>query len=328
MFNSRKMNIESFDIHYNVPMKQYSAQCIDIPLKKNWSDSWCALPETFDHCLDKILQFEVRPRDVFVVTFMKCGTTWMQEAAWLLLNDLNFEKSKEKRILERSPFLDFIGLLPPGSGLELDPLKLTEQLHDPRLIKSHMPANLLPSQIWQKKQKTIYVARNVKDVIVSSFHFAQHGMWKGDSILDYVNNFINDEIHWTPFWTHIIDFWKMRNESFIFFVTYEEMIKDLPGVVRRLCQFLNKSTLTDDQLNRLVAHLSFGKMKDNRQANLTEMMKETFPDVPENFQFMRRGIVGSYRDELTPEVQAKIDSWTASILSKHGLTEKDIFGEL
>lgn len=43
---------------------------------------------------------------------------------------------------------------------------------------------------------------------------------------------------------------------------------------------------------------------------------------------MRRGIVGSYRDELTPEVQAKIDSWTASILSKHGLTEKDIFGEL
>uniref|UniRef100_A0A1A9WEK8 Sulfotransferase domain-containing protein n=1 Tax=Glossina brevipalpis TaxID=37001 RepID=A0A1A9WEK8_9MUSC len=326
MFNSRKLNIETLNVHYNVPMKQYSAACTDIPLKKNWSDSWCTLPESFDNCLEKILNFEVRPRDVFVITFMKCGTTWMQETAWLLLNDLNFEKSKEKRILERSPFLDFVGLLPPGSTT-LDPLMLTEKLDDPRLIKSHMPANLLPSQIWQKKQKIIYVARNVKDVIVSSYHFAQNGMWKGNSIVDYVNTFTSSEIHWTPFWTHILDFWNMRNEPFIFFVTYEEMIKDLRGVIQRLCQFLNRPLLTVEELKRLIAHLSFKEMKDNKQANLTEMMKETFPDVSEDFEFMRRGIVGSYRDELTPEMQTKINNWTAAILARHGLTEQDIFGE-
>lgn len=43
---------------------------------------------------------------------------------------------------------------------------------------------------------------------------------------------------------------------------------------------------------------------------------------------MRRGIVGSYRDEMTPALQAKIDKWSAEILSEHGLSEKDIFGKL
>ena len=43
---------------------------------------------------------------------------------------------------------------------------------------------------------------------------------------------------------------------------------------------------------------------------------------------MRRGIVGSFKDELTPELQAKIDKWSAEFLSEHGLKESDIFGEL
>lgn len=43
---------------------------------------------------------------------------------------------------------------------------------------------------------------------------------------------------------------------------------------------------------------------------------------------MRRGIVGSFKDELTPELQVKIDKWTKEFLGKHGLTEEDIFGKL
>lgn len=43
---------------------------------------------------------------------------------------------------------------------------------------------------------------------------------------------------------------------------------------------------------------------------------------------MRRGIVGSFKDELTPELIAKIDKWTADFLGKHGLKEDDIFGKL
>lgn len=43
---------------------------------------------------------------------------------------------------------------------------------------------------------------------------------------------------------------------------------------------------------------------------------------------MRRGIVGSFKDELTPELQAKIDNWSSNFLAEHGVTEEDIFGKL
>lgn len=42
---------------------------------------------------------------------------------------------------------------------------------------------------------------------------------------------------------------------------------------------------------------------------------------------MRRGVVGSFKDELTPELQSKIDKWSCEFLAQHGLTEHDIFGK-
>lgn len=47
-----------------------------------------------------------------------------------------------------------------------------------------------------------------------------------------------------------------------------------------------------------------------------------------NNRFMRRGIVGSFKDELTPELQTKIDKWSADYLAQHGFKEEDIFGKI
>lgn len=43
---------------------------------------------------------------------------------------------------------------------------------------------------------------------------------------------------------------------------------------------------------------------------------------------MRRGIVGSFKDELTPELIKKIDQWSADFLKTYGLKEEDIFGKI
>lgn len=106
------------------------------------------------------------------------------------------------------------------------------------------------------------MARNVKDVIVSSFHFVKNlGMWHGDNFQDYVEDFLNNEIMYTHFWSHIVDFWKMRHESFIFFVTYEEMKRDLSDVLQRLCNFLERPQLTKEEMQGLLQHLTFDSMK-------------------------------------------------------------------
>ena len=108
------------------------------------------------------------------------------------------------------------------------------------------------------------MARNAKDAIVSSYHFVKNlGMWRGDNIQDYVEDFLNDEIMYSNFWTHIVDFYEMRHEPFIFFVTYEEMKRDLGGVLQRLCVFLERPQLMEEELVTLLDHLSFESMKSN-----------------------------------------------------------------
>lgn len=110
----------------------------------------------------------------------------------------------------------------------------------------------------------IYVARNVKDVIVSSYHFTKDlKLWLGQSFPEYVNDFLNNDILHTPYWSHVLNFWFMRNEPFVFFVTYEEMKRDLAAVCQKLCIFLERPPLTPQELAQFVDYVSFGNMKSN-----------------------------------------------------------------
>ena len=61
------------------------------------------MEEMYNHPLD--------PRDVWVMTPPKCGTTWTQEMVWLLANDLDYEGAKTPVLPNRyvSCFTDITG---------------------------------------------------------------------------------------------------------------------------------------------------------------------------------------------------------------------------
>ncbi|XP_075161038.1 sulfotransferase 1E1-like [Haematobia irritans] len=322
LYISRPINTVSSKARSPFPLKRYSAFGLEVPLKKNWLTNWCTMPALFDTIVEDILNYQVRPDDVFVLTYMKCGTTWMQETVWLLMNNLDYEQAKKLPLTTRSPFLEISGMSP----IVPNALELSKSLASPRVLKSHLHPNLLPRELWSRKPKIIYVARNCKDVVVSSYHFVKNlCLWSGESLEDYVTDFINNEIVNTAYWTHIVDFWKMRHEPNIFYVTYEEMKKNLKGVIEKLCDFLERPQLNAEDMEKLLKHLSFDSMKANRQTNMTSDLKESTTTVKKEFEFMRRGIVGSYKDELTPELQNKIDNWSREFLAQHDLTEEILF---
>lgn len=103
------------------------------------------LPEFLARDLDKFKTFETRKDDVWVVSFPKSGTTWVQEIAYLILNDCDFKKATSESIEHRSPFIDY-----PSPGL-----KYINNMSSPRIIKTHLPLRFLPENVENKSKVNI-----------------------------------------------------------------------------------------------------------------------------------------------------------------------------
>lgn len=54
----------------------------------------CILPYSYRDISDKVKNLKIRNDDVFLCSFPRTGSTWLQEILWLLGHDLDFEKAK------------------------------------------------------------------------------------------------------------------------------------------------------------------------------------------------------------------------------------------
>uniref|UniRef100_A0A1B0CTZ7 Putative sulfotransferase 1 family member d1 n=1 Tax=Lutzomyia longipalpis TaxID=7200 RepID=A0A1B0CTZ7_LUTLO len=261
-------------------------------------------PENIIKYTKDISELTVRSDDVWVLSFPKCGTTWTQEMVWQICNDLNFKPSNSLN-------LAVFG----RHGIQGTPSSL-EKIPKPRFIKCHLAASLLPRQIWTEKPKIVYVTRNAKDMITSYYHHWKNIPGFSGSFDEFIDLIIDDRINYTPFDSHVMNFWNMRNEPNVLFLVYEEMQQNLPKVIEKTAHFFGK-TLTKDQIYDLADHLSFNKMANNPAVNfeqeLSRLRKENNMSFNEkDYRFIRKGKVNSFKDEMSPEMIKKVNDWLSN----------------
>lgn len=159
----------------------------------------------------------------------------------------------------------------------------------------------------------VYVARNPKDAAISFYHHFRHLHFYTGSREDFLNAFVNNQIIFSPFNDHVIEFWKVRNEANIIFLFYEDMKRNLEQEVKKTMKFLGKA-YSQQQIQKLCQHLSFESMRNNPSCNAEYLVKHLKQKVTdknlskEEFSFIRKGQIGSYEQELTHEENAKLNT--------------------
>lgn len=119
----------------------------------------------------------------------------------------------------------------------------------------------------------IYVTRNPRDTAVSYFnHWKVLEGYKG-CFDDFMELFIHDICgYYTPFVGHVLSYWKQIHRPNICFITFEDMKKDLAGVIQKVGQFLG-TPVKEEDLPALVKHLSFDSMKKNKAVNKSDFVE-------------------------------------------------------
>uniref|UniRef100_A0A8C5S4D1 Sulfotransferase n=1 Tax=Laticauda laticaudata TaxID=8630 RepID=A0A8C5S4D1_LATLA len=236
--------------------------------------------------------FEFQDTDVLLVTYPKSGTTWMQEILTLIHSDGNLEPIKTLPNWARAPWLEHS--------------YFQEQLQHmkcPRLLTTHLPQPVLAPALKKAKPKVIYVVRNPKDVVVSYYHFQRMAKFfpEPSSFEGFLHDFMAGTVHYGSWFEHVKGWLSCREELGLFCVTYEELHHDLRHCVERLSAFLGHP-VQPEQANRILEHCSFAVMRENLMVN-GRLLSPEIMDFQKS-QFMRKGIVGDWRNHFSPKQSA------------------------
>jgi sulfotransferase family protein len=230
-------------------------------------------------------EFVPRPDDVFIVTYPRSGTTWMQMILYQLTTDGGMDLP---HIAEYCPW--FERSLRSARGFETRP--------SPRLFKSHLPFARIP----KGPCKYIYVARGGQDVALSYYHlYRTYNGYQG-TFAEFFDLFLRGKVEFGSWFQHVKGWWLHRHDPNVLFLTYEEMTRDLEGCVRKISTFCGFD-VPPDRLPVILERCGFSFMKqhENRFDPALETLWES--GVRLNC-FLRNGRSGEGKEALTAQQEA------------------------
>jgi len=219
---------------------------------------------------------QLEPNDVFIVGYMKSGTTWFRNLAAGVIYGLD------------SPHIPFsvVWELIPNHG----PLKpYYKRYHHPMYFKVHD----FPRPQYRR---VVFLVRDGRDVVVSLAHHLKN-VYKHEVDLMKLARGRYPTFREKYAWYDHAEAWLSNPyQAEKITIKYEDLKKDPIPELRRFCEFAGVKR-DDDALKSAVAFASFENMRDRE-----ERLGMDYRTWPKDRPFVRKGQVGSHKDEMPPEV--------------------------
>jgi hypothetical protein len=253
------------------------------------------------------LEYDGSPDDIFIVTYPKSGTTWLQMIVYQLATDGAMDFAHIDQV---SPFLE-ISMIPRRR-------KISDLRTTPRVVKSHLSYGEIP----KGPGRYICGVRSGLDVAVSYYYHARNyaaGPEQG-SLGEFFGRFMAGRVPYGSWFEHVAGWLRNRNRLNVLVVTYDELSADLEGQVKRIADFCG-ITIDPAAMPRILERCSFAFMREHDakfSVNGPSAVKQAAPETA----FIRQGRVGGGRQEL--DAQAASDFQAACDRRLRGLGE-DMF---
>ncbi|KAG5249930.1 Flavonol 4'-sulfotransferase [Salix suchowensis] len=300
-----------------------------LPKEEGWLSSGICLYQGF-WCPEYLLRnvicfqryFQPHDQDIILVSFPKCGTTWLKTLIFSIVNRSRYTSSNTPLLTtpphKLVPFLE-IDLF-DKKELPVDLIGTTPSI-SPRLFSTHIPYSSLPESIKKCNCRVVYICRNPLDVVVSWFHFTEEKPEKLDE--EHFESFFKGQVAFGPFWDHVLGYWKesLEKPHKTSFFMYEDLKGDIVSNLKRLAEFIGYPFSVEEEKRGVIQEIadlcSLKKIKD-LEVNKSGRYLENYA----NNSFFRKGEVGDWANYLSSTKMQRLEKQMQEKLSGSGLTFK------
>ncbi|KAM4834009.1 sulfotransferase 2B1-like [Thomomys bottae] len=259
--------------------------------------------------LQTACSFQFQDTDVLLVTFPKSGTTWVQQVLSLIFCEGQLWPILHLPTWSRAPWVEQVSFSRLLS--QLDPAR-------PRLLTTHLHATALAPALMKSKARVVYVARNPKDVLVSFYHFHRVANFLPDpgSFDDFLDEFLKGTGFFGSWFEHVKGWLRLQQDLTMLPITYEELYQDPRGTIQKLGSFLQHPVGPAEE-ELILEHSSFSFMSQSSVANYS--LVSTHIIDQSRGKFLRKGVVGDWREHFTPEQNEKFNAVYQTKMKDSGL---------
>ena len=217
---------------------------------------------------------DIKPYDVYLVSFPKSGNTWMR---FLLINYL-FNPNSKKMVYD-----DLEVFIPSIHKSSIESINSKKGL---RIIKSHIVKLVYP--------KIIYIVRDGRDALVSYYYYQKELRgFKGSFEEFYFSKLSSEAGNWEEHLRAALKF-KKENPCNIIFVKYEDLKTDTNSTFKEVISFLGEA-IDEEKLNFAINSSSFDNLKKMQLFDGVEIENK-------NINFFRKGISEQWKGYFTEKI--------------------------